>query len=119
MSCGELHGVLVKLMGLILTCLDSFLYKLHSFGCMASLLLNAVKGVLILAFYYCQGRFKYQPGQVRAFGMLAGGSGITPMFQACLSVIFIVSSASNCSLSGFTIDILHGFCLSCRLLGLY
>lgn len=28
-----------------------------------------------------QGRFKYQPGQVRAFGMLAGGTGITPMFQ--------------------------------------
>lgn len=28
-----------------------------------------------------QGRFKYQPGEVRAFGMLAGGSGITPMFQ--------------------------------------
>ncbi|CAB4280600.1 unnamed protein product [Prunus armeniaca] len=28
-----------------------------------------------------KGRFKYQPGQVRAFGMLAGGSGITPMFQ--------------------------------------
>lgn len=33
---------------------------------------------------YCyQGRFRYTPGQVRAFGMLAGGSGITPMFQVC------------------------------------
>lgn len=31
-----------------------------------------------------QGRFKYVPGQVRAFGMLAGGSGITPMFQVCI-----------------------------------
>lgn len=31
-----------------------------------------------------QGRFKYEPGQVRAFGMLAGGSGITPMFQVCI-----------------------------------
>ncbi|KAB1202622.1 NADH--cytochrome b5 reductase 1 [Morella rubra] len=28
-----------------------------------------------------KGRFKYQPNQVRAFGMLAGGTGITPMFQ--------------------------------------
>ncbi|PPR87689.1 hypothetical protein GOBAR_AA33000 [Gossypium barbadense] len=28
-----------------------------------------------------KGRFRYQPGQVRAFGMIAGGSGITPMFQ--------------------------------------
>ncbi|KAJ0021121.1 hypothetical protein Pint_31554 [Pistacia integerrima] len=30
------------------------------------------------------GRFKYQPGQIRAFGMLAGGTGITPMFQVCI-----------------------------------
>lgn len=30
---------------------------------------------------HLQGRFRYQPGQVRAFGMIAGGSGITPMFQ--------------------------------------
>ncbi|KAH7541892.1 hypothetical protein FEM48_Zijuj02G0015500 [Ziziphus jujuba var. spinosa] len=33
-----------------------------------------------------KGRFKYQPNQVRAFGMLAGGTGITPMFQACCLV---------------------------------
>ncbi len=38
---------------------------------------------------YCyQGRFKYQPGQVRAFGMIAGGSGITPMFQVCIVINF-------------------------------
>ncbi|CAN6928901.1 unnamed protein product [Brassica oleracea] len=35
-----------------------------------------------------KGRFKYQPGQFRAFGMLAGGSGITPIFQVFL-VCFI------------------------------
>ncbi|CAL5356794.1 unnamed protein product [Camellia sinensis] len=34
-----------------------------------------------------QGRFKYQPGQVRAFGMLAGGSGITPMFQVTRAIL--------------------------------
>ncbi|KAJ9544181.1 hypothetical protein OSB04_023888 [Centaurea solstitialis] len=28
-----------------------------------------------------KGRFRYEPGQVRALGMIAGGSGITPMFQ--------------------------------------
>jgi ferredoxin-NADP reductase len=28
-----------------------------------------------------QGRFKYQPNEVKAFGMIAGGTGITPMFQ--------------------------------------
>ncbi|CAL0323373.1 unnamed protein product [Lupinus luteus] len=34
-----------------------------------------------------KGRFKYQPGEVRAFGMLAGGSGITPMFQVARAVL--------------------------------
>ncbi|CAN1765230.1 NADH--cytochrome b5 reductase 1 [Linum perenne] len=34
-----------------------------------------------------KGRFRYQPGQVRAFGMLAGGSGITPMFQVARAVL--------------------------------
>ncbi|KAL6509005.1 NADH-cytochrome b5 reductase [Orobanche gracilis] len=33
------------------------------------------------------GRFKYQPGQVRAFGMIAGGSGITPMFQVARAIL--------------------------------
>lgn len=34
-----------------------------------------------------KGRFRYQPGQVRAFGMLAGGSGITPMFQVSRAIM--------------------------------
>jgi len=34
-----------------------------------------------------KGRFKYQPGQVRAFGMIAGGSGITPMFQVTRAIL--------------------------------
>uniref|UniRef100_A0A5B7A5R4 NADH-cytochrome b5 reductase n=1 Tax=Davidia involucrata TaxID=16924 RepID=A0A5B7A5R4_DAVIN len=34
-----------------------------------------------------KGRFKYQPGQVRAFGMLAGGTGITPMFQVTRAIL--------------------------------
>jgi len=34
-----------------------------------------------------KGRFKYQPGQIRAFGMLAGGSGITPMFQVARAIL--------------------------------
>ncbi|GLJ50101.1 hypothetical protein SUGI_1065670 [Cryptomeria japonica] len=34
-----------------------------------------------------KGRFKYQPNQVRAFGMLAGGSGITPMFQVTRAIL--------------------------------
>ncbi|GMH09655.1 hypothetical protein Nepgr_011496 [Nepenthes gracilis] len=34
-----------------------------------------------------KGRFKYQPGQVRVFGMLAGGSGITPMFQVTRAIL--------------------------------
>ncbi|XP_052191215.1 NADH--cytochrome b5 reductase 1-like [Diospyros lotus] len=34
-----------------------------------------------------KGRFQYQPGQVRAFGMLAGGTGITPMFQVTRAIL--------------------------------
>ncbi|KAK4762967.1 hypothetical protein SAY86_008735 [Trapa natans] len=34
-----------------------------------------------------KGRFKYQPGQVRAFGMIAGGTGITPMFQVTRAIL--------------------------------
>ncbi|XP_031379850.1 NADH--cytochrome b5 reductase 1-like isoform X1 [Punica granatum] len=33
------------------------------------------------------GRFRYSPGQARAFGMLAGGSGITPMFQLIRAIL--------------------------------
>ncbi|KAL7234722.1 hypothetical protein ACSBR1_018219 [Camellia fascicularis] len=33
------------------------------------------------------GQFKYKPGQVRAFGMLAGGTGITPMFQLARAIL--------------------------------
>ncbi|PKA65605.1 NADH--cytochrome b5 reductase 1 [Apostasia shenzhenica] len=34
-----------------------------------------------------KGRFKYQTGQVGAFGMLAGGSGITPMLQVARAIL--------------------------------
>ncbi|KAL5707792.1 cytochrome-b5 reductase [Ranunculus cassubicifolius] len=34
-----------------------------------------------------KGRFKYQTGEVRAFGMIAGGSGITPMFQVARAIL--------------------------------
>ncbi|AQK86835.1 ferric-chelate reductase (NADH)2 [Zea mays] len=34
-----------------------------------------------------KGRFKYLPGQVRALGMVAGGSGITPMFQVTRAIL--------------------------------
>ncbi|ESW05536.1 hypothetical protein PHAVU_011G187800 [Phaseolus vulgaris] len=34
-----------------------------------------------------KGRFSYKPGQVRAFGMIAGGSGITPMFQIIRAIL--------------------------------
>ncbi|GMY23543.1 NADH--cytochrome b5 reductase 1-like [Fagus crenata] len=34
-----------------------------------------------------KGRFKYKTGQAQAFGMLAGGSGITPMFQLIRAIL--------------------------------
>ncbi|KAE8707885.1 NADH--cytochrome b5 reductase 1 [Hibiscus syriacus] len=42
-----------------------------------------------------KGRFKYQPGQVRAFGMIAGGSGITPMFQVARAILENPRDATN------------------------
>lgn len=34
-----------------------------------------------------KGRLKYKPNQARAFGMIAGGSGITPMFQLIRAIL--------------------------------
>ncbi|CAM6091220.1 unnamed protein product [Calypogeia fissa] len=34
-----------------------------------------------------KGKFRYTPNQVRAFGMLAGGTGITPMFQVARAIL--------------------------------
>ncbi|KAH7425825.1 hypothetical protein KP509_11G072600 [Ceratopteris richardii] len=34
-----------------------------------------------------KGRFRYTPGSVKAFGMLAGGTGLTPMFQVSRAVL--------------------------------
>ncbi|KAM5552319.1 hypothetical protein ABKV19_026932 [Rosa sericea] len=41
------------------------------------------------------GRFKYQPNQVRAFGMLAGGTGIAPMFQVARAIMENLSDRTN------------------------
>lgn len=43
----------------------------------------AVKGPTL----QMKGRFKYKPGEVRSFGMLAGGTGITPMFQVTRAIL--------------------------------
>ncbi|KAJ7964843.1 NADH-cytochrome b5 reductase [Quillaja saponaria] len=42
-----------------------------------------------------KGRFKYQLNQVRAFGMLAGGTGITPMFQVTRAIVENPSDKTN------------------------
>ncbi|XP_070664069.1 NADH--cytochrome b5 reductase 1-like isoform X1 [Malus domestica] len=42
-----------------------------------------------------KGRFKYQPNQVRAFGMLAGGTGVTPMFQVARAILENPSDRTN------------------------
>jgi len=34
-----------------------------------------------------KGRFKYKPNQVKEFGMVAGGTGITPMFQVARAIL--------------------------------
>ncbi|PWA96841.1 NADH-cytochrome b5 reductase 1 [Artemisia annua] len=49
-----------------------------------------------------KGRFKYRFGDVRAYGMLAGGSGITPMFQVARYVLEGESDESQT-----TIDLIY------------
>ncbi|CAI0397354.1 unnamed protein product [Linum tenue] len=45
-----------------------------------------------------KGRFKYQPNQVKTFGMLAGGTGITPMFQVARAIMENPKDKTNVSL---------------------
>ncbi|GJR43689.1 NADH-cytochrome b5 reductase 1 [Tanacetum coccineum] len=45
-----------------------------------------------------KGRFKYRFGDVRAYGMIAGGSGITPMFQVARYVLEGESNQSQTTL---------------------
>lgn len=45
-----------------------------------------------------KGRFKYEPGQVKAFGMLAGGTGITPMFQVARAILENPNDKTNINL---------------------
>lgn len=45
-----------------------------------------------------KGRFRYTPGQVKAFGMLAGGTGITPMFQVARAILENPKDRTNISL---------------------
>lgn len=45
-----------------------------------------------------KGRFKYQPNQVKAFGMVAGGTGITPMFQVARAILENPQDKTNVNL---------------------
>ncbi|KAI5406900.1 NADH-cytochrome b5 reductase [Lathyrus oleraceus] len=45
-----------------------------------------------------KGRFKYQPNQVKAFGMVAGGTGITPMFQVTRAILENPQDKTNINL---------------------
>ncbi|XP_031280872.1 NADH--cytochrome b5 reductase 1-like [Pistacia vera] len=45
-----------------------------------------------------KGRFKYKVGQARAFGMIAGGSGITPMFQLTRGILENPKDKTNMNL---------------------
>ncbi|KAJ9175367.1 hypothetical protein P3X46_013930 [Hevea brasiliensis] len=45
-----------------------------------------------------KGRFSYKPNQVRAFGMIAGGSGITPIFQITRAILNNTKDKTNVNL---------------------
>ncbi|XP_028758036.1 NADH--cytochrome b5 reductase 1 [Neltuma alba] len=42
-----------------------------------------------------KGRFKYQPNEARALGMIAGGTGITPMFQVTRAILENPQDSTN------------------------
>ncbi|KAF2294826.1 hypothetical protein GH714_020724 [Hevea brasiliensis] len=45
-----------------------------------------------------KGRFSYKPNQVRAFGMIAGGSGVTPIFQITRAILNNTKDKTNVNL---------------------
>lgn len=45
-----------------------------------------------------KGRFRYSRGQVNAFGMLAGGTGLTPMFQVARAILENLKDKTEISL---------------------
>ncbi|KAL4853280.1 NADH--cytochrome b5 reductase 1 [Chlorella vulgaris] len=63
-----------------------FVIKLYPEGQMSQVLAAAEVGDSLL-FKGPKGRFQYEKGSKRAIGMLAGGSGITPMYQVATEIL--------------------------------
>jgi len=63
-----------------------FLIKVYPGGKMSAVLDGLKVGESMLM-KGPRGRFKYSPNMKRSFGMIAGGTGITPMYQVALAVL--------------------------------
>lgn len=63
-----------------------FVIKLYPDGQMSQILAQADVGTTLL-FKGPKGRFRYERGTKKAIGMIAGGSGITPMFQVAQEIL--------------------------------
>lgn len=63
-----------------------FVIKLYPEGQMSQILAELAVGDSLL-FKGPKGRFRYERGSKKAIGMLAGGSGITPMFQVMQHIL--------------------------------
>ncbi|GFR42021.1 hypothetical protein Agub_g2837 [Astrephomene gubernaculifera] len=68
-----------------LGCVD-FVIKLYPQGKMSQVLANMQVGDTMLM-KGPKGRFTYTPNMVKHFGMLAGGTGVTPMFQVLNAIL--------------------------------
>eukprot|EP00897_Mesotaenium_endlicherianum_P005173 jgi/Mesen1/4684/ME000241S03726 len=60
--------------------------KVYPQGAMSQYMDKLVVGGM-LPFKGPKGRFQYTPNMVRAFGMVAGGTGITPMYQVARAIL--------------------------------
>ncbi|KAG2495238.1 hypothetical protein HYH03_006511 [Edaphochlamys debaryana] len=68
-----------------LGCVD-FVIKLYPEGKMSQILARMALGQT-MAMKGPKGRFTYEPNMVKKFGMIAGGTGITPMFQVINAIL--------------------------------
>ncbi|PSC68419.1 NADH-cytochrome b5 reductase 1 [Micractinium conductrix] len=74
-----------------------FVIKLYDDGQMSQVLASLDVGAVLL-FKGPKGRFRYERGSKKAIGMIAGGSGITPMYQVAQEILRDPNDTTSLSL---------------------
>ncbi|CAI5494613.1 unnamed protein product [Closterium sp. Naga37s-1] len=85
-------------------CVD-IVIKIYPNGAMSQYL-NKLEVGNFVAMRGPKGKFKYRPNMCRAIGMIAGGTGVTPMFQVARAILENPSDRTNISLifANVTVD---------------